>query len=131
MKEIIKTIVYYIFSVLRLPQFIDKLFFRKAVTILIYHAITRKPLIVSDWCFLDVEIFRRQMSYLKQAFKIVPLSVAIEMIRNKNINTRVVVVSFDDGFMNNYEVAYPILRKLRIPFTIFLNTQYINTDQTV
>jgi len=38
-----------------------------------------------------------------------------------------VAVTFDDGYLNNYETAWPILERHRIPATIYLSTGYIGT----
>ncbi|MBC8350508.1 MAG: polysaccharide deacetylase family protein [Planctomycetes bacterium] len=45
------------------------------------------------------------------------------------IPRRVFVVTFDDGYTNNYQYAWPILRELGIPATIFLATGYIDSDK--
>ena len=36
-----------------------------------------------------------------------------------------VVLSFDDGFCSTYEIAFPILRKYKIPFIVYVSTDYI------
>jgi peptidoglycan/xylan/chitin deacetylase (PgdA/CDA1 family) len=41
-----------------------------------------------------------------------------------------VVVTFDDGYQDNFTVAYPILKKYEIPATIFVTTSFIGTTRT-
>jgi peptidoglycan/xylan/chitin deacetylase (PgdA/CDA1 family) len=42
---------------------------------------------------------------------------------------RVFVITFDDGFESVYHQAWPVLRRLEAPFTLFVNTQYLDSAQ--
>lgn len=54
---------------------------------------------------------------------------------NKNIPEKSIVISFDDGYMDNYTYAFPILKELNMKATIFLITSgiddgyYLSSDQ--
>ncbi|MGH7962489.1 MAG: polysaccharide deacetylase family protein, partial [Candidatus Binatia bacterium] len=103
---------------------------KNQLTILMYHAVVRAPLQVYDWCFLDAASFRSQMHYLKRHFAVISLSEAVERLRTGGIQQPTAVITFDDGFQNNYDVAWPILRAAAIPATIFLTTGLIGTSDT-
>jgi peptidoglycan/xylan/chitin deacetylase (PgdA/CDA1 family) len=40
------------------------------------------------------------------------------------------VITLDDGYQNNYSVAFPILREFALPATVFITTGFINTADT-
>ncbi|HHH49928.1 MAG TPA: hypothetical protein ENK52_02995 [Saprospiraceae bacterium] len=42
----------------------------------------------------------------------------------KKDNPKFVVFTFDDGYYDNYDFAYPILKKHNIPFTIYITTNF-------
>jgi peptidoglycan/xylan/chitin deacetylase (PgdA/CDA1 family) len=99
--------------------------------ILMYHAVVHSLLKVTDWCFIDESSFVHQINYLKKNFDIVTLSEAIDRLANGKIYHPTAVITFDDGFQNNYRVAFPILCEEKLPATIFLVTGLINTDDTL
>jgi len=115
----------------KIPQLFHRLVYQDELTIIMYHGIIRNPLIVNDWCFIDENSFRTQIEYLKKHFEIISLSEAIERMRNGEIKRPTAVITFDDGYQNNFDVAFPILLRERIPATIFLTTGLINTNDTV
>ena len=114
-----------------IPPFIGKKKFSDRLIVLMYHGITDHPLEVPDFCFLSAAVFDAQMAYLKENFNILPLYDALIKLKGNKIDKPTIAVTFDDGFQNNYECAYPILKKYGIPATIFLSTQLIDTDHTL
>ena len=115
----------------KISLFIGNCLFPKRLIILIYHGVIRTPLKVADYCFLSENKFEEQMIYLKNNFSVVSLSDAIYKLKNRQVDRPIVVVTFDDGFLNNYEIAFPILKKYQIPATFFISTQLIDTDKTL
>src|SRR5262249_47604424 len=114
----------------RLPALIHRKLFKEQVTILMYHAVVRTPLPVYEQCFMEEKDFRRQMEYLQANFDVLRLSEVVRRDRRK-VRRPIAVITFDDGFENNYEIAFPILKELSLPTTIFLTTGLINSDETL
>jgi peptidoglycan/xylan/chitin deacetylase (PgdA/CDA1 family) len=101
------------------------------LNIIAYHGILGASLEVEDWCFLHEPEFRRQMRVLKAYFEVVPLSEGLDRLRAGDFRRPAVAVTFDDGFLNNFTVAFPVLREESIPATIFLATGFVGTRGTV
>ncbi|MCI0558650.1 MAG: polysaccharide deacetylase family protein [Nitrososphaera sp.] len=94
--------------------------------ILVYHGITKTPPSVFNWQHIPEWVFRRQMEYLKEHFEIVPLPAMLEeVISRGREHKKWLALSFDDGYENNYSVAYPILKEMSIPATFFISTSFV------
>lgn len=70
--------------------------------------------------------FEKHIRHLATNYDILSLDEIVSRIKNGHTLRRSVGITFDDGFKDNYENAYPILRRYQIPATIFLTTGYID-----
>ncbi|MBI3318167.1 MAG: polysaccharide deacetylase family protein [Candidatus Omnitrophica bacterium] len=87
--------------------------------ILTYHRIEPAPR--KETPTLSPETFDRQMGLLSKRWKTVSLSELFRRLeRNSPFGGREVALTFDDGTGDAFLHAFPILRKHRIPATIFL-----------
>lgn len=95
------------------------------VWILCYHRIDEKP---KQYTVLPPADFRAQMAYLKKHdFNVVPLSQIVDAAQyGEKLSPRTVALTFDDGFKDNYTIAYPILKQYKFPATLFIYPQYIS-----
>ena len=100
------------------------------ITIVSYHGIHQGELPLGDHCFMHLDLFKEQMHYLHQHFNVLPLEEAM-LIDNYQGEKPLAVITFDDGFYNNYSLAFPVLKALQLPATIFLATRYINSHDTI
>ena len=68
--------------------------------------------------------FEAQMKELKdRGITVIPMQDLLAWKRGeKNIPPRCAVISFDDGWKSQYEVAWPIMKKFGYPFTMFIYT---------
>jgi peptidoglycan/xylan/chitin deacetylase (PgdA/CDA1 family) len=111
-----------------LKNTIRNLLERKAV-ILLYHQISERK---SDPWELAVspEAFNNQLMFLKTNFDLVPLSEIANGVANKNLKSRKVAITFDDGFVDNYTNARPILEDHNVPATFYVATHATGTGNT-
>ncbi|GAA0178401.1 polysaccharide deacetylase family protein [Clostridium sediminicola] len=63
--------------------------------------------------------------FLENNYEVVSLDTVHEILINKiKIDKKFVVFTFDDGYIDTYDVAYPIFKKYKIPFTIYVTTSF-------
>lgn len=75
-----------------------------------------------------VETFAAHMRFVAERYRPLPLSEAVEELHaGSALPRRACAVTFDDGWSDNYTNAYPILRQLRIPATVFVATAHVGT----
>ena len=94
-------------------------------SILMYHSVSSED---PPWYLSAVkpEDFEREITYLQKVAEIVPLHQLVDwLFQGRDIPSKAVCITFDDGLKDNYTFAYPILRKYNVPATIFLATGYI------
>lgn len=77
--------------------------------------------------FVAAQAFEQQVRFLRERYRPIRLADLIACYECKESPPpRSLALTFDDGFANNYTVAFPILQKYEIPFTIFLTTGMLN-----
>lgn len=76
----------------------------------------------------NADQFFRQMRWLKRHTRILSEKELIDQIVTSNYqktNRPSVVITFDDGYQDNYSIAYPILKSLQIPAIFFICTEMV------
>ncbi len=75
--------------------------------------------------------FREQMNYVAAHFDVVTFRDVLRYIDGEStLPSRPIVVTFDDGYLDNYTHAFPVLRELNVPATIFVSTGYVGAEDT-
>jgi peptidoglycan/xylan/chitin deacetylase (PgdA/CDA1 family) len=80
---------------------------------------------------LDQDRFRQQMLWLKKHCHIISPHQYLESAHNPSRTRMPVLVTFDDGYRDYHDVAYPVLKALGIPSIVFLATSFIGTERLI
>lgn len=99
---------------------------KSTVSILLYHSVDNQ-----NWKHsVNPDIFEKQMKYLKEKYHIISLEDAVSWVQGKKqVLPSSIVITFDDGYKDNYEKVFTILKKYNIPATIFLTTNLAKMEK--
>ena len=79
-----------------------------------------------------IEDFKEEMKFLKRYFQIISLDEVVDHLkRGEKFNKPTVAITIDDGFKNNFDLLFPVLKNENIPATIFLTTGLIGTQKKI
>jgi len=97
--------------------------------ILGYHKISPDP--HPFFAPVSPALFESQMQFFKSCYRVMRLEELIKRSRRGDLPDRAVAITFDDGYRDNYEFAFPILKKYQLPATIFVATGAIGTGNPI
>jgi len=127
-KNIAKDIFYYT-GMYKLSLQASRLCGSPALLILTYHRVYPAD---SDYVYLGVsrDVFDQHMKFVKDNFKAVSMQEGIKALYGSGSREIYAAINLDDGYMDNYTNAFPVLRKYNMPATIFLTTDLIGKYHT-
>jgi peptidoglycan/xylan/chitin deacetylase (PgdA/CDA1 family) len=127
----VSQLLYSAFTRMACDRFVWKLDSQR-LRILCYHGVCEDWVASEAWTpsyFVTRSAFEAQLSYLQRNARVLPLGEAVERLREGSLPPQAVTITFDDGYANNLDIAYPLLRKYKMPATIFLSTRYAESDE--
>ena len=95
--------------------------------ILEYHDVTHDP--SEKEGTVSAARFKRHLRYLKPRFQVETLATAVERLAAGDLARDLLVITFDDGYLGNYEAAWPALHSAGLPATIFLTTGFLDGEE--
>ena len=108
--------------------------FPNYMTVLNYHRIgnyksrsfdTFKPNISAS-----PESFHKQIELMAKWFNVVTPTDVVSLVKErKKLPPYAALITFDDGYFDNYQFAIPVLNSFRFPALIFLTTGHISTGK--
>jgi peptidoglycan/xylan/chitin deacetylase (PgdA/CDA1 family) len=101
---------------------------RKSCCIINFHGVRKNGTIPFNNRHMPVSDFEKMLVYLKKNYTIVPLSEIFEIHRSKRpLKRKTIALTFDDGYENNFDIAFPLLKKHNIPATFYLISKGLNS----
>lgn len=117
-----------------LLSLIARIRLRNRIPVLMYHRVIddqHAPLVhSSSGIVVSKDVFEMQMAAVRQWFNPITIEDFVNCVRSgRRVPDRSCLVTFDDGWIDNYEIALPILRQFDIPAVVFLPTHYVSADR--
>jgi peptidoglycan/xylan/chitin deacetylase (PgdA/CDA1 family) len=103
--------------------------------ILMYHRITNprtEPVYIQPGMYVTPETFAMHLKALQSETIVLPLHELLNRMRQGNGNPAskpLCAITFDDGWLDFCTNAFPVLKSLNMPATVFLPTNFIGTDK--
>jgi len=98
---------------------------RQRIVVLLYHRVNDD---MRDALTIGIELFDRQMSLLAKRCRLVDIADIVAGRVTRDSTRPIVAVTFDDGYRDNYENAFPALLRHRVPAGFFVSTGKIGLD---
>ncbi len=94
----------------------------KFIPILAYHSLD--PERFQNKLAISPELFRRQMLWIKQnRYQVIGLEACAKGKWAEGIWERKVAITFDDGYLDNYQHAFPVLKECGFAAAFFVTTE--------
>ncbi len=99
-------------------------------TLLTYHHVAARPAGADKASlYVSPDAFARQLDTLLAAgFQVISLDQLSEGFERVDLPSRAVAITFDDGFRDNYEAAFPLLRRRGLTAAFFVTTGWIGRE---
>ncbi|WP_422661218.1 polysaccharide deacetylase family protein [Paenibacillus sp. EC2-1] len=97
----------------------------ESIPILMYHSVSINP---STTLSVPPKVFYKQKEHLKNSgFHTITFKDLMSWKMSQQLPDKPILITFDDGYLDNYTVAYPILKKLQMKATIFATSDFIGS----
>ncbi len=105
-----------------------RFFHRHSLTIVLYHGVApevENGIYNYRGKFIRPDVFERQVAYMKKHYTILPVDEALRRLDDGTLPDYALAITFDDGYRNFYEHAYPVLKASHTPATMYLATDFV------
>lgn len=102
-----------------------------SVLILTYHQVLPYSSKFKQFDYRNVvskEAFYQQIKFLKAHYDVISLAEAVQLLSEKWQKGNYAVITFDDGYKNNFTYALPVIKDLGVTATFFISTALIDSN---
>ena len=99
---------------------------RQSMTIVTFHRVNDE--LPEDGLTCSSQKFTDFCRFFHKHFWVIPLSEQIDGCRRRQDMRGTLSITFDDGYADNFLVAAPILKRLKLPATFFVTTAFIDSS---
>ncbi len=97
-------------------------------TVLLYHRVIDLKYDPQQLC-VSPQRFSEQLSFLKKTYTFLSIDEFHDILHNnKAFPKKSLLITFDDGYADNYYNALPVLEQLNLPAVFYISTKSINTS---
>ena len=96
-----------------------------AVTILFHHLVADRPHRMG----ISTDEFLAHLRFLRAHYRIVSLTDALAMLEAKRVDVPTVVLTFDDGYADNFLTLRAIVEETGVPITMFVCTEHLGSGR--
>jgi len=101
-------------------------FIRDKIIILCYHNISSTRSVLNPT--ITPQVFTQQMEHLKKYYNVITMDECIAALNGKqNIKPYSIIISFDDGYISQYKIAFPIIKQLGLSAIYYINESFIGS----
>lgn len=130
-KQIILALLYYS-GLLTVRDWIAQNRGNRRACVLMYHRVLDDPEAREEYAQTGIAVstatFAAQVAYLARRYTVLTAGDYVGRLRRKEpLPSRCAVITFDDGWHDNFENAYPILKRYGIPATIFVCSDFVDS----
>jgi peptidoglycan/xylan/chitin deacetylase (PgdA/CDA1 family) len=105
-----------------------KIFLQSKAVVLMYHRIDE--LTFDPWHLAVTPAnFEQQLQVLQKNYTVIPLTELFANLQRGRSRSKTICITFDDGYVDNYLHAKPLLEKYSCPATFFIANKYIGNEQ--
>lgn len=108
---------------------------KSRLRILMFHGLTDSDHSGIENCqhkHLHVARFEALLEHLKEYYSVVSMDELVRRTSNhQSLPSNAVILTFDDGFLSHYTLAFPLLKRYDFPATVYLATQFVENKQPI